>query len=89
MRPGFGFRSECRDARGSSRAPLLVAAVLVVRRHHAWAGVACGIALLVKVPAVFGLVALLVVVLVVPGGGRLVERAVNHQPDTGRGPVRE
>ena len=55
-------------------APLMVAAVLVVRRHHAWAGVACGVALLVKVPAVFGLVALLVVVLVAPGAGRLVDR---------------
>jgi predicted membrane-bound dolichyl-phosphate-mannose-protein mannosyltransferase len=56
-------------------APLLVAALLTLRRQWIWAGVACGIALLVKVPALFGLVGLLVLVLVMPGGGRLRDRA--------------
>ena len=55
-------------------APLLVGAVLLLRKQWIWAGVACGLALLVKVPAVFGLVALLVLVLVVPGGGRFLYR---------------
>jgi predicted membrane-bound dolichyl-phosphate-mannose-protein mannosyltransferase len=55
-------------------APLLVGAVLVLRRHWWWAGVACGIALLIKVPAAFGLLALVVLVLTVPGGGRFVVR---------------
>jgi len=57
-------------------APLLVAAVLVMRKQWVWAGIACGLAVLVKVPAVFGLFALLVLVLVVPGGGRLAQRLV-------------
>ena len=56
-------------------APLMVGAVLVLRRQWWWAGVACGLAVLVKVPAVFGLLALVVLVLVLPGGGRVcIER---------------
>lgn len=58
-------------------APLMVGAVLVLRRHWWWAGVACGLAIVVKVPAVFGLLALVVVVLVLPGGPRFVERVRN------------
>jgi dolichyl-phosphate-mannose-protein mannosyltransferase len=57
-------------------APLLVGAVLTMRRQWIWAGVACGLAILVKVPAGFGLLALVMVVLVVPGGGRFVQRAL-------------
>jgi dolichyl-phosphate-mannose-protein mannosyltransferase len=57
-------------------APLLVGAVLTLRKQWVWAGVACGLAVLVKVPAAFGLVALVVLVLVVPGGGRFVQRAL-------------
>jgi dolichyl-phosphate-mannose-protein mannosyltransferase len=55
-------------------APLLVGAVLVMRRQWVWAGVACGLAVLVKVPAGFGLVALLVFVLVAPGTGPFLLR---------------
>ncbi|MET0999298.1 MAG: glycosyltransferase family 39 protein [Marmoricola sp.] len=55
-------------------APVLVGAVLVMRGRYLWAGVACGVAVLVKVPAVFGLGALLVLVLVVPGGGTFLLR---------------
>jgi predicted membrane-bound dolichyl-phosphate-mannose-protein mannosyltransferase len=55
-------------------APVLVGAVLALRGRWWWAGVACGLAILVKVPAVFGLFALLVFVLVVPGGGSLLLR---------------
>jgi dolichyl-phosphate-mannose-protein mannosyltransferase len=57
-------------------APVLVGAVLVMRRQWVWAGVACGLAILVKVPAGFGLLALLVLVLVVPGGGAFLQRVV-------------
>ena len=57
-------------------APVLVAAVLVMRKQWVWAGVACGLGVLIKVPAVFALVALLVLVLVVPGGGRIAQRLV-------------
>lgn len=55
-------------------APLLVGAVLVVRRHRGWAGVACGVALVVKTPAAFGVLALLAVVLLVPGSDTLRAR---------------
>jgi dolichyl-phosphate-mannose-protein mannosyltransferase len=57
-------------------APLLVGAVLVLRKQWVWAGVACGLAVLVKVPASFGLLALLILILVVPGGGRFLQRVV-------------
>jgi dolichyl-phosphate-mannose-protein mannosyltransferase len=57
-------------------APLMVGAVLVVRRQWVWAGVACGIAVLVKTPASFGLLALVALILVVPGGGRFLRRVV-------------
>ena len=57
-------------------APLLIGAVLVMRRQWVWAGVACGLAVLIKVPATFGLLALVVLVLVVPGGGRFAQRAL-------------
>lgn len=50
-------------------APVLVAAVLALRGRWLWAGVVCGLAVLVKVPASFALLALLVLALVVPGGG--------------------
>ena len=55
-------------------APLLVGAVLVLRRQWLWAGVACGLAMLVKESAAFGLAALVVLVLVIPGGGRPIHR---------------
>ena len=55
-------------------APLMVGAVLVLRRQWVWAGVACGVAVLVKVTAVFGLLALVVLILVIPGGGRFLDR---------------
>src|ERR1700712_2654118 len=55
-------------------APLMVGAVLVARKQWLWAGVACGLAVIVKVPALFGLLALLVLVLVVPGGDGLLRR---------------
>src|SRR3954452_7632920 len=50
-------------------APLLVGALLTLRKQWIWAGVACGIAVLVKVPAAFGVLALVILVLVVPLGG--------------------
>jgi dolichyl-phosphate-mannose-protein mannosyltransferase len=55
-------------------APVLVGAVLVMRKQWVWAGVACGLAVLVKVPAAFALLGLVVFVLVRPGGGSLVQR---------------
>ncbi len=58
-------------------APLLVGAALALRGKWMWAGVACGVAFLVKVPALFALFALLVFVLVAPGGGSLRQR-VRH-----------
>ena len=66
-------------------APLLVGAVLLLRKQWIWAGVACGLALLVKVPAVFGLVALLVLVLVIPGGGAFLHRGEPRCPGRCRG----
>lgn len=51
-------------------APLMVGVVLTLRKQWIWAGVACGIAALVKVPASFGVLALVILILVVPGGGR-------------------
>jgi predicted membrane-bound dolichyl-phosphate-mannose-protein mannosyltransferase len=56
-------------------APLMVGAVLTLRKQWIWAGVACGVAALVKVPASFGVLALVVLILVMPGGGRLWLRA--------------
>ncbi len=56
-------------------APLLLGAVLLMRKQWVWAGVLCGIAALVKVPAVFALAGLVVLVLVMPGGGRFRDRA--------------
>jgi dolichyl-phosphate-mannose-protein mannosyltransferase len=55
-------------------APLMVGAVLVLRRQWWWAGVAVGLAILVKVPAAFGLLGLVAFVLVVPGGGPFLSR---------------
>jgi len=58
-------------------APLLVGAVLVLRRQWLWAGVACGLAVAIKVPAGFGFVALLALVLLMPGTGRFLVRLRN------------
>jgi predicted membrane-bound dolichyl-phosphate-mannose-protein mannosyltransferase len=58
-------------------APLLVGAVLVLRRQWLWAGAACGLAVVIKIPAGFGLLALVVFVLLAPDGGRLVVRLRN------------
>jgi predicted membrane-bound dolichyl-phosphate-mannose-protein mannosyltransferase len=56
-------------------APLLLGAVLLLRRQWVWAGVLCGIAALVKVPALFALAGLVVFILVVPGAGGWRDRA--------------
>jgi predicted membrane-bound dolichyl-phosphate-mannose-protein mannosyltransferase len=56
-------------------APLLVGAVLVLRGHGLWAGLVCGLAILVKLPAVFGVLALMLFVVLSPAGGPLPQRA--------------
>jgi len=51
-------------------AALMIGAVLALRSHWCWAGVACGVAANIKLPATFGLAALLLMALCQPAATR-------------------